>query len=66
MNIAFVLPNTTDRAIGGYKVVYQYANYMVKSGHTVSVIYDEEQMIGNHNVLVRPMIKARAQYFLMT
>lgn len=30
MKIAFVLPNATNRAMGGYKVVYQYANYMAE------------------------------------
>ncbi len=66
MKVAFILPNTTNRAIGGYKVIYQYANYVKKSGHSVSIIYDEEQMLRGHSVVLSPVIKTRARFFLLT
>lgn len=64
MKITFILPNTTDRAIGGYKIVYQYANYLAEHRHDVTIIYDDEQMIMGHSAVVRPAIKLRSQYFL--
>lgn len=39
MNIAFVLPGSSRRPIGGYKVVYEYANCLAKKGHTVTIYY---------------------------
>ncbi|MCL4352313.1 MAG: glycosyltransferase family 4 protein [Firmicutes bacterium] len=38
MRVTFVLPNFTQVPIGGYKVVYQYANELVKLGHHVVVV----------------------------
>jgi len=40
MRITFVLPGRSMRhPIGGYKVVYEYANGLVKRGHQVNVIH---------------------------
>lgn len=38
MNITFVLPGYSSVPIGGYKVVYSYANYLAEQGHRVSVL----------------------------
>jgi glycosyltransferase involved in cell wall biosynthesis len=39
MRITFVLPNWSTKPIGGYKVVYEYANHLVKRGHKVCVVH---------------------------
>ena len=37
-SITFILPGYAANAGGGYKVVYEYANYLVGRGHAVSVL----------------------------
>jgi glycosyltransferase involved in cell wall biosynthesis len=39
MKIIFVLPLYRESPIGGFKVVYEYANHLVRRGHEVTVIY---------------------------
>lgn len=39
MKITFVLPPNPNKPMGGYKIVYQYANEMVKRGHEVSIVF---------------------------
>jgi len=39
MKITFVLPQYSEVPIGGYKVVYEYANYLVGSGHDITIVY---------------------------
>jgi glycosyltransferase involved in cell wall biosynthesis len=38
MKITFILPGPGDVPIGGFKVVYAYANELVKRGHEVNVV----------------------------
>ena len=40
MKINIYLPQIYRGIAGGYKVVYQYANYLVKQGHDVCIYYD--------------------------
>ncbi len=42
MRITFVLPGYCDRPIGGYKVVYEYANRLAHGGHQVTIVYLED------------------------
>lgn len=37
--INFVMPANYDHAIGGFKIVYQYANWLVEQGFDVSMCY---------------------------
>lgn len=37
--VTFILPGIARRPLGGYKVVYQYANHLVASGHAVNVVH---------------------------
>lgn len=37
--INFVLSSNYDRAVGGFKIVYQYANELVKRGYEVKITY---------------------------
>jgi glycosyltransferase involved in cell wall biosynthesis len=39
MRVNFVLPGFSDVPIGGFKVVYRYANALAERGHTVRVIH---------------------------
>jgi glycosyltransferase involved in cell wall biosynthesis len=39
MNITFVLPFSGHQPVGGFKVVYEYANGLVQKGHEVTVVH---------------------------
>src|SRR4051794_19718590 len=39
MKITFVLPGSSRVPMGGYKVVFEYANCLSERGHTVTVIH---------------------------
>jgi glycosyltransferase involved in cell wall biosynthesis len=39
VKITFVLPGYVNRPTGGYKVVYEYANHLVRTGHTATIVY---------------------------
>ncbi|WP_314406200.1 glycosyltransferase family 4 protein [Leuconostoc suionicum] len=39
MKITWVLPQNYDIPIGGYKIVYQYANYLAQLGHQVKIVF---------------------------
>lgn len=39
MNICFVLPRMSNKAVGGYKIVYEYANRLADRGHSVSILF---------------------------
>lgn len=39
MRVVFILPVPADVPVGGYKVVYEYANGLVQRGHHVTVVH---------------------------
>ena len=39
MRITFVLPGYPTVPVGGFRIVYQYANYLVGKGHAVTVVH---------------------------
>ena len=39
MRVTFLLPLAGTHPIGGFKVTYEYANYLVKKGHEVSIVH---------------------------
>lgn len=39
MKIVFVLPDVTNSPIGGYKMVYEYANRLTLLGHEVGIVF---------------------------
>lgn len=41
--IAFILPMPTLKIVGGYKVVYEYANYFVSEGYKVTIFYNSDK-----------------------
>lgn len=40
MKINFVLPRPAVKIVGGFRVVYEYANYLAECGHDVNITYD--------------------------
>ena len=50
MNICFVLPGIARGPVGGYKVVYEYANRLVKENNNVSILYLNQDFLKNYNV----------------
>ena len=45
MNICFVLPGIGREMNGGYKIVYQYANFLSKDGFNVYILYKNDQLL---------------------
>lgn len=43
VKIAFALPVPNSKIIGGYKVVYEYANYIAKKNCDVTILYNAHQ-----------------------
>ncbi|MBT9142996.1 MAG: Phosphatidyl-myo-inositol mannosyltransferase [Dehalococcoidia bacterium] len=39
MKITFILPGYSRRPVGGFRVVYEYANHLVARGHKVAVVH---------------------------
>lgn len=39
-DIIFVLPMPTTKIVGGYKMVYEYANYISQCGYSVCIVYN--------------------------
>lgn len=50
MKICFVLPRFSRRPIGGYKIVYEYANRLVRRGYEVCVFYMNENVFVEHKM----------------
>ena len=50
MKINFCLPQVYMGIAGGYKVVYQYANYLVNKGHDVCIYYDLKDGSNSHHI----------------
>ncbi|MBE9526402.1 MAG: glycosyltransferase family 4 protein [Proteobacteria bacterium] len=56
MRITFLLPGSGHRPIGGFKVVYEYANRLVRDGHFVTLL---------HLQMVRPPHKVFKKILLL-
>lgn len=39
MRYNFVLPNNDNVPIGGYKIIYEYANLLAEEGHDVTITF---------------------------
>lgn len=42
IRVTFILPGFPRRPVGGYKVIYSYANMLARSGHSVTVAHASE------------------------
>ncbi|MCC4388264.1 glycosyltransferase family 4 protein [Limosilactobacillus reuteri] len=54
MKIGFVLPMPTTKIVGGYKVVYECANYLAQKGHDVTIFYNSDK--GRNSKSLPPFI----------
>lgn len=55
MKITFILPGLSRYPVGGYKVVYEYANYFAQRGNQVSLVHVEQ--IPSEHVKMRVHLK---------
>jgi glycosyltransferase involved in cell wall biosynthesis len=46
MRLTFLLPRSGDNPIGGFKVVYEYANGLAQIGHEVTVVHAPPTLFG--------------------
>ena len=51
--ILFLLPGIANSPIGGYKVVYEYANRLVENGYDVSVAYPAYMHVESDSAIMR-------------
>jgi glycosyltransferase involved in cell wall biosynthesis len=47
LKITFVLPGSADVPAGGFKVVYEYANHLVRKGHQIAVVHPATPLADN-------------------
>lgn len=59
MRINFVLPRSTNRPMGGYKVVFQYANQLQKNGNDVHIYFSL-----NANIKSKKFIKQKIKGYI--
>lgn len=50
MKITFLLPGISTHPVGGFKIVYEYANRLSKRGHEVSIVFDTKNGLKRHNL----------------
>lgn len=50
MNIVFLLPRFVISPSGGYKMVYEYANYLSSKGHNISLLYLNENALKKYQL----------------
>lgn len=50
MNICFILPSFSRRPIGGYKIVFEYANRFVSNGYNVYILFINENSFEKYRV----------------
>lgn len=48
--ICFVLPGFSRTPIGGYKMVFEYANRLVKEGYNVSILFLNQGKLSHYNL----------------
>lgn len=63
MKINFLLPVVKQEPVGGYKVIYEYANRLANDGHEVCIIYPNNIKIKNkRRGLILRYVKAYFKY----
>ena len=63
MRISFVLPSFPEVPVGGYRVVYEYANRLASRGHKVSVVHPRRLALSPPKSLYR-WVRRRARRIL--
>lgn len=64
MKIVFVLPSYSKNPVGGFKIVFEYANRFVQHGIDVTIVFDCKNVGMNHK-LCPSIIKKLYSYFLV-
>lgn len=57
MNITFVLPKVSRYPVGGYKMIFEYANRLAERGHNLSVVFLNDRLMEKYRI--HPMIRKR-------
>lgn len=63
-SISIVLPGFPVHPVGGYKVVYQYSNYLAAQGHKINVIHMRPSHLRNPRTSRSRRMIRRAQYVI--
>lgn len=68
--VCFVLPGIGRKPVGGYKMVYEYANRLVNDGCDVSILYINDRLYKEHQfpefarkILVNKMTEIEPKWF---
>jgi glycosyltransferase involved in cell wall biosynthesis len=61
-SVSFVLPSRGTHPVGGFKVVYEYANELARRGHRVAIVHPA--LIGNEQFSAFQYGKIAIRYFL--
>jgi glycosyltransferase involved in cell wall biosynthesis len=68
MNITFLLPTYPKKPLGGFRVVYEYANHLVNRGHSVNVVHPrilrQKPRKGGINNILRRRARLVSDYFI--
>src|SRR5690606_7881119 len=43
LRVTFLLPSYPYKPVGGYRVVYEYANHLTQRGHRVAVVHTRQR-----------------------
>lgn len=57
MRVGFVLPGFFTEPIGGYRVVYEYADQLAARGHAVTIVFPRHLVPGRATSLLEPFKK---------
>lgn len=70
MKICFVLPQMVRKPIGGYKIIYEYANRLCERGHEVILLFLNENALqsfalpnGLRNIMIHIFTKYEPRWF---
>lgn len=63
MKINFVLPGASSTPSGGFRMVYEYSNWLVSRGHSVTIIHPAYLGEGDHESRVSYYRRACTRYF---
>ncbi|MDR0789422.1 MAG: glycosyltransferase family 4 protein [Bacteroidales bacterium] len=64
--ISFILPYAGRRPVGGFKVVYEYANRLAEDDYNVSVVYPASLLFGERALKEKIRSILRFVYYLLT
>ncbi|MDD5889892.1 MAG: glycosyltransferase family 4 protein [Ruminococcus sp.] len=62
MNITFTLPQPGNNPIGGYKIIYEYANRFSDLGHKVTIVYDCNRLFYKDKLKAERLLKIHIKY----